>query len=238
MIRNIPVRILRLAKCGATPLRRGFIIWVWLPKCWRIKSVPMKRYLKNVNQGNAGFLILVSVKKASPSQPRSCYPCQHGRRLRYSGMIAAFMLFMLPFAPMCPTCPHQTTASRWWIAVFTILIIWPFISCSGWTMRLIDYRRRDRRPIQDGWRRLRNWSSQNCISRKKPWIRRSSVWLSVPWPGRRKSSRKTVQRKTIKRKKRCPMTSLTVFSFRNCESSTRSGGKEGVGPVLKTLSWR
>ncbi len=41
--------------------------------------------------------------------------------------------------------------------------------------------------------------------------------------------RKTVQRKTIKRKKRCPMTSLTVFSFRNCESSTRSGGKEGWG---------
>ncbi len=36
-------------------------------------------------------------------------------------------------------------------------------------------------------------------------------------------------KKDNKRKKRCPMTSLTVFSFRNCESSTRSGGKEGWG---------
>ena len=76
------------------------------------EAVPEER-----KSGKCRLLILVSMKKASPSQPRSCYPCQHGRRLRYSGMIAAFMLFMLPFAPMCPTCPHQTTASRWWIAV-------------------------------------------------------------------------------------------------------------------------
>lgn len=82
------------------------------------EAVPEERKSGKCRLFDIGFS-----EEGIPSQPRSCYPCLHGRRLRYSGMIAAFTLFMLPFAPMCPTCPHQTTASRWWIAVFTILII-------------------------------------------------------------------------------------------------------------------
>ncbi len=46
---------------------------------------------------------------------------------------------------------------------------------------------------------------------------------------RRKLSGKTVQRKTIK--EAVPDDLINSFSFRNCESSTRSGGK--VGPVLR-----
>ncbi|WP_228711577.1 hypothetical protein [Klebsiella pneumoniae] len=133
------------AKCGATPLRRGLSserdFQMLEDKIGAHEAVPEER-----KSGKCRLLILVSMKKASPAS-HVRYPCQHGRRLRYSGMIAAFMLFML-FAPMCPTAaPNDSLPLVDSGFDFDNLTLHP---CSGWTMRLIDYRRRDRRPIQDG----------------------------------------------------------------------------------------
>ena len=54
-------------------------------------------------------------------------------------------------APL-PDLPAPNDSLRWWIAVFTVLISDPSSRCGGWTMRLIDYRRRDKgryRMVED-----------------------------------------------------------------------------------------